>query len=89
MKTSLARIFVKNTFCMHCMHPIKKKVREVNNVKNVALYPSKSLVVFSFNSPNQVSEVLNTLMTLGYPPEPDFVSTENVVRPFCRCSIQI
>ena len=89
MKTNLARIFVKNTFCINCVNPIKKKIGEVNNIKNVALYPSESLVVFNFNSANQVSEVLNTLMTLGYPPEVDCITTMNLATPLCTCAVQV
>ena len=87
MKTSLARIFVKNPFCVKCIVPIKKKVMKVQNVKNVVLCPSDSLVVFNFNSANQVSEVLNTLTLLGYPPKGDNDTiTTNLTPTFCKCS---
>jgi len=85
MKTTLARIFVKNSFCINCVVPIKKKVMEVQNIQNVILSPSDSLIAFNFNSANQVSEVLNTLTVLGYPPKEDRVAVTNSIPAFCKC----
>ncbi len=89
MKTSLARIFVQHPFCSNCVLPMKKKIMaEAVNVKNVALYSSKSLVVFNFNNVNQVAQVLNTLMALGHPQKGDRISIENSIPPLCRCSTE-
>jgi copper chaperone CopZ len=85
MRTGIARIIVKNTFCTDCVTAIKKKVMEVKNVMNVNLYPSDSLVVFSFNNANQISEVLNILTSLGYPPKEDLITAENLMSPICNC----
>lgn len=85
MTTSLARIFVQNPFCSNCLTSIKQKIMEVKQVKNVMLFPADSLVVFSFNRANQISEVLNTLVALGYPPEEDIISNALRVKPLCEC----
>ncbi len=85
MTTSLARVIVQNPFCSNCITPIKKKIMEVDEVKNVRLFPSDSLVVFNFNRAHQISEVLNTLMALGYPPEGDQISSCNATKPLCSC----
>ncbi|MDJ0645457.1 MAG: hypothetical protein QNJ57_05665 [Flavobacteriaceae bacterium] len=87
MKTSLARIFVQNPFCTDCITPIKKRIMNVQNIRNVALYPSDSLVVFNFNKVNQVSEVLNTLMALGHPQKGDHITDETFVPPLCKCKV--
>ena len=87
MKPGIARIFVQNSFCGRCMTTIKKKVLEVPDVQNINLYPSDSLVVFNFMRANQVSEVLNTLTTLGYPPKGDNVSCLQHKTPTCSCNI--
>lgn len=86
MITSLARIPVQNTFCKSCIAPIKKKLQEIERIKNIALYPSDSLVVFNFDSANQVSEVLNTLTDLGYPPEGERTNN-NDVTSMCNCTV--
>ena len=85
MKTSLARIVVKKSFCVDCVVHIKKKVMEVNNVKNINLDPSKSLVVFNYDRANQVSEVLNRLIALGYPIKGDRITEETINPPHCKC----
>ncbi len=85
MKTSFARIFVQNSFCTLCKDAIKKKVMEVKDVQNIALYPSDSLVVFNFMRAHQVSEVLNTLTDLGYPPEGDPYPAMGATKPICQC----
>lgn len=84
--TNLARIFVQNRFCSDCITPIKQKILEVKQVKNVMLFPRDSLVVFNFNRANQISEVLNTLVALGYPPEEDAIASASYVKPLCECS---
>lgn len=85
MRTSLAKIIVQNSFCTNCITPIKKKIMEVKHVKNVMLFPEDALVVFNFNCANQISEVLNTLMALGYPPEGDRITESYNSKPFCNC----
>ncbi|GGD05387.1 hypothetical protein [Hyunsoonleella pacifica] len=85
MRTSLARVIVQNSFCSNCIAPIKKKIMEVKDVKNVMLFPKEDLVVFNFNCANQISEVLNTLMVLGYPPEGDRITEHYNSKPLCNC----
>lgn len=85
MTTSLARVIVQNPFCSNCIAPVKKKIMEVKDVKNVRLFPANSLVVFNFNRAHQISEVLNTLVALGYPPEGDQILEGNSILPKCSC----
>lgn len=83
--TSLARIFVQKPFCSNCVATIKQRIMQAQQLKHLVLFPMDSLVVFSFNSANQISEVLNTLVALGYPPEGDFISSTSRVKPICEC----
>ncbi|TBN04412.1 heavy-metal-associated domain-containing protein [Hyunsoonleella flava] len=85
MTTSLARIVVQNPFCTNCSVSIKKKIMEIEQVQNVRLFPEDALVVFNFNRANQISEVLNTLMNLGYPPEGDRITQTYTNKPLCGC----
>jgi hypothetical protein len=59
---------------------------EVQNVSNITLYPADSLVVFNFAKAHQISEVLNTLTALGYPPKGDCIKTENQKKSLCACT---
>lgn len=86
METGFARILVQNTFCINCIDHIKTKMMEVQHVSNVNLYPSDSLVVFNFARANQISEVLNTLTSLGHPPKGDYVNTKKSKLRHCRCA---
>jgi len=86
METSLARIFVQNKFCTHCVDQVKTKMMEVQNISNVIVYPQDALVVFNFKRANQVSEALNTLIALGYPPLGDTLEKNNCQTPVCECA---
>jgi hypothetical protein len=86
METGFARILVQNTFCIGCIDLIKTKMMEVQHVSNVTLYPSDSLVVFNFAKANQISEVLNTLTSLGYPPKGDRVYKNKTKSRLCACA---
>ena len=86
METSLARIFVQNKFCTHCVDKVKTRMMEVQNISNVIVYPQDALVVFNFRRANQVSEVLNTLASLGYPPLGDMMKKNNCQTPLCECA---
>lgn len=86
METSLARIFVQNKFCNHCVDKVKTKMMEVQNISNVIVYPQDALVVFNFKRANQVSEVLNTLTALGYPPQGDRLEKNGCQTPLCNCA---
>jgi len=69
--TNIARIFVQNTFCQNRIQNIRSEVKKVIESGNVILYPSDSLIVFNFKTANEVSEVLNVLTHLGFPPAGD------------------
>ena len=86
MKTSLARIFVQNKFCIQCIDTIQSRMMEVQQISNVIVYPQDALVVFNFKKANQVSEVLNTLTSLGYPPVGDNVVQVACQTPLCTCA---
>jgi len=81
METSLARIFVQNKFCTNCVDTVKTKMMEVQNISNVIVYPQDALVVFNFKRANQISEVLNTLTALGYPPQGDKIENDHYQTP--------
>ncbi len=82
MKVSTARIVVQNSFCTNCIDLIKKRMMEVQ-INNVMLYPSDSLIVFNYKRANQISEALNTLVSLGYPPLGDTIESSSCKMPLC------
>lgn len=85
MKSGLAQIPVQNSFCQRCSHTIKSELLKVNDISNVYLYPKDSLVVFNFVKANELSDALNILMSLGYPPKGDKVDKKNCRPPLCCC----
>jgi len=85
MRTGIAKIPVQNSFCERCAEVIKNRILKDQSVQNLILFPSDSLITFNFNWANQVSEVLNILTRLGYPPEGDEVTTSSYTLPFCKC----
>ncbi|MFD0861567.1 hypothetical protein ACFQ1M_05070 [Sungkyunkwania multivorans] len=85
--TGLAKIFVQNTFCNQCTTTIKNKMVQEQEVRNVILYPSDSLVVFNFKRANQLSGVMNMLTALGYPPKGDRITSANTAVALCQCEI--
>lgn len=85
MRTGIAKIPVQNSFCEGCAEVIRKRILKDQGVQNLVLFPSESLIVFNFNWANQVSEVLNILTKLGYPPEGDEITTSSYRLPFCTC----
>ncbi len=88
MKSSLAKICVQHPFCTDCVGPLKKKIiAEVQNIKNLTLDATSSLVMFNFNQVNQVAEVLNTLMAVGHPQEGDQISSNVFTPPLCSCLV--
>ncbi len=82
MKFGLAKIPVQNTFCSKCSARIKSELLKIQDITNVSLYPTDSLVVFNFIKANELSTALNTLTDLGYPPEGDRLGS-NKVLPIC------
>jgi len=85
MQTSIARILVENRFCSNCIDSIKNKLQEVENIQNIRLYPSDSLIVFGFSKANQISEVLNKLYAIGYPPLEDYPHKTKPILSTCKC----
>ena len=73
MDHNIARIPVQNSFCKKTCDKIRVEIEKVLNSNNVVFYPSDALVVFNFKKANELSEVLNILTVLGYPPAGDRV----------------
>ncbi len=69
IKTGIARIYVQGNFCNNCGSYIKKELLKINDVSNVYLRPRNSLIVFNFVRANEISNVMNLLTALGYPPK--------------------
>lgn len=86
MKTHLARIFVQNEFCIQCVHKAQTKMMGVQNISNVKVYPKDALVVFNFKKANAVSEIRNTLTSLGYPPLGDSMGNTSYKTLLCECA---
>ncbi|PWL38689.1 hypothetical protein DKG77_10600 [Flagellimonas aquimarina] len=84
MKLSLAKIPVQNRFCRKCSSQIKSELLKIQDITNVNLYPTDSLVVFSFIKANELSVALNILTALGYPPQGDRVNAK-FISPICSC----
>ncbi len=85
MRSGIAKIPLQNSFCERCAEIIKRRIIEAQNLQEVLLFPEESLIVFNFKWANQVSEVLNILTRLGYPPVGDEVTTSTYNLPFCKC----
>jgi len=89
MKTSLARIYIQNSFCSNCIHTIKEKItNRVEGMSQIQLYPLESLIVFPFNAANQISEMINTLIDIGCYPvgETDPKSLFEIT--YCSCKLR-
>lgn len=84
MKLSLAKIPVQNSFCGNCSTQIKTELLKIHDITNVQLYPSDSLVVFSFVKANELAMALNMLTALGYPPKGDRIANKHSL-PLCSC----
>lgn len=82
---SIARIEVQQSFCNNCSVCIKNKLKGVEDIANVRLYPRESLVTFNFIRPNRLADVLNILSDLGYPEKGERVFETTVSKSLCRC----
>ncbi|MFS4446888.1 hypothetical protein [Maribacter sp. 2307UL18-2] len=69
MKTGFAKIPVQRSFCDGCSTKIGQELLKIANITNVRLYPTDALVIFNFKRANEVSDALNTLTALGFPPQ--------------------
>ncbi|NAS10705.1 hypothetical protein [Poritiphilus flavus] len=85
MKTGLAKISVRNSFCSNCSEKIENALTAIRDISNVHLYPSEALIVFSFRKANELAVALNTLTDLGYPPKSDSLNPNNKIKPSCIC----
>jgi len=85
IKTGIARIYVQGNFCKSCGSSIKKELLKINDVSNVYVKPSTSLVVFSFVKANEISSAMNLLTTLGYPPKGEKPNHSKRFKPLCFC----
>ncbi|WP_139063626.1 heavy-metal-associated domain-containing protein [Flagellimonas eckloniae] len=86
MKTGLAKIPVQNSFCASCSHQIRKELLKIEDISNVHLFPTESLVVFNFVRANELSTALNVLTDLGYPQVGDRINGRNHHPPYCTCT---
>ncbi|TMU55135.1 hypothetical protein [Flagellimonas algicola] len=84
MKLRLAKIPVQNRFCNNSSAQIKSELLKIKDISNVQLYPTDSLVVFSFIKANELSRALNILMALGCPPQGDRMERD-IISPLCSC----
>lgn len=71
MEPAIARIFVQQSFCTKSVESIRSEILNILTSSMVKVYPLEALVVFNFHTANEVSEVLNLLTRLGYPPKED------------------
>lgn len=63
----MAKVEVQRNFCYSCSGIIKKELENLNGIKNLRFYPSELLITFHFRKAEQLSDVLNKLLILGYP----------------------
>ncbi len=85
MKAGLAKISVRNTFCLNCSKKIENALLGIRDISNVYLYPEEALIVFSFVKANELADALNALTDLGYPPKGDSINPGAFVNPACIC----
>lgn len=84
-KTSMARVEVQQGFCDNCSVCIKKELQEIDEVKNVRLYPKESLITFNFMRANKLSAVLNILSDIGYPEKGEAGFEKQFSKSVCSC----
>ncbi len=84
MKTGFAKIELKKSFCTQCSVKIRRKLQMIDDISNVRLYPTDSLVIFNFIKANELSDALNLLTDLGYPPKGDKIDCLSLVKA-CSC----
>lgn len=82
---SMARIEVQQRFCKNCSVCIKEELQEIDDVKNVRLYPKESLITFNFMKANKLSEVLNRLSKIGYPEKGERLLEAQFSNSVCGC----
>ena len=81
MRTALARIEVRPSFCNKCSAGIRQQIEEISEIGNIELYPNDSLITFNFSSACILSNVLNLLSNMGY-----YEKEENrTPKGFCQC----
>jgi len=80
-----ARIEVQDSFCDVCSIGIKKELQEINDVKNIHLYPKESLITFNFMKVNNLSTVLNVLTEIGYPEIGERLQKRESTKIVCDC----
>jgi len=85
IKTGLARIYVQGNFCINCLPAIKAELLKIEDISNVYMKPCKSLVVFNFIKPNEISSAMNVLTSLGYPPKGDRTTKNQIFKSLCLC----
>ncbi len=86
MEFRTARIALQHPFCCHCGQKITKQLSKVKAIKNVKCYPTDRVVVFGFTSAFQISEVLNHLIQLGFPPQGETAVPKNAIWSMIACS---
>ncbi|MGB5817862.1 MAG: hypothetical protein WBG90_00150 [Saonia sp.] len=84
-KISIARIPVQQSFCGRCSDKIKEALLKIEDITNVNLYPTDSLVVFNFVRANEISNALNVLSELGYPEKGEKINGGTMVS-LCSCN---
>ncbi len=82
---STARIEVQQHFCDTCSIFIKRELQEIEEVKNIRLYPKDSLIIFNFANAYKLSVALNTLSEIGYCEKGEFVNNQRFKNGYCGC----
>ncbi|WP_035086204.1 hypothetical protein [Aquimarina latercula] len=85
MMISIARIEVQEHFCEDCASLIRNKLSEVDQIKNVRLYPKEALITFCFRRANELSTVLNVLSNIGYHEKEEKIITKQCELNLCNC----
>ena len=85
MEFRTARIQLQHPFCCRCGQKITTQLGKIKAIKNVKCYPSEQLVVFGFNTAFQISEVLNSLIQLGFPPKGETTVSKDAIWYWAAC----
>ncbi len=64
---------------------ISDAIRKVDVIEQVYLDSLTAIVAFYFKTAHQVSEVLNVLISLGYPPLEDVINKKQQIHSTCSC----
>jgi copper chaperone CopZ len=79
-------VYIQNLKCGGCANTVKKELLALEGVSDVHVDVDTAIVSFE-SEDEDVSDVLNRLNDLGYPPEDDENSIYKKAKSFVSCAV--